>query len=81
MKNMDFKLKTLFLFLTLLYNSLQSVANQGLENSFFQPFTVIYLDVRSLIVGDLVEILSKKTSPYSLIQIELYDIKYFHLLK
>jgi len=39
---------------------LQSVANQGLANSLFQPFTVIYLDVRSLIVGDLVEILSKK---------------------
>jgi len=34
---------------------LQSVANQVLVNSLFQHFTVIYLDVRSLIVGDLIE--------------------------
>jgi len=42
---------------------LQSVDNLRLANSRFQPFTVIYLDVRSLIVGDLVEILSKNNLP------------------
>ena len=34
---------------------MQSVTNQGLANKLFQPFTVIFLVVRSLIVGDLVE--------------------------
>jgi hypothetical protein len=42
-------------FSLLLYNSLQSVANQAIVNSIIQHFKVIYLDVRSLIVGDLVE--------------------------
>jgi hypothetical protein len=47
----------------LLYNTLQSVYNQGLANYLFQYFTVIYLDVRSLIVGDLVENLTTTTPP------------------
>ena len=47
--------KTLFLFVNQLYNSLQSIANQKLAKSFFQHFKVIYPDVRSMIVGHLVE--------------------------
>ena len=34
---------------------MQSIANQKLAKSFFQHFKVIYPDVRSLIVGDSVE--------------------------
>jgi hypothetical protein len=49
---------------TLLYNSLQSVANQGLANSLFHLFIVIYIVVRSLVVGDLVEEQTPKSHPY-----------------
>ena len=47
--------KTLILLVDLLYNSLQSIANQKLAKIFFQHFKVIYPDVRYMIVGDLVE--------------------------
>ena len=53
----------------LLYNSLQSAANQAKANSLIQHFTVILLVVRSLIVGDLVLIQTFNT--YLLLKIIL----------
>ena len=44
-----------YFFVNLLYNSLQSVANQVLAKCLLQHFKVIYPDVRSMIVGNLVE--------------------------
>ena len=40
--------------LILLYNTLQSAANHTIANTLIQHFKVIYLDVRSLIVADLI---------------------------
>ena len=51
---------------------MQSVANQGLVNRLFQPFTVIYLVVRSLIVWDLVDNL-KPHEPALISLINLID--------
>ena len=44
-----------YFFVNLLYNSLQSIANQALVKCLLQHFKVIYPDVRSMIVGHLVE--------------------------
>ena len=44
-----------YFFVNLLYNSLQSIANQALVKCLLQHFKVIYPDVRSMIVGNLVE--------------------------
>jgi hypothetical protein len=62
-------------FITLLYNSLQSVANQGLANNLFQHFTVIYLDVRSLIAGDLLVFL------FHIVRIFKFQISFTQPLK
>ena len=73
--------KTLFLFVNLLYNSFQSVANQGLANNLFQPLTVIYLDVRSLNVGDLIEKNTIMSKPYFLISTLSFNLKVFDFFK
>jgi hypothetical protein len=44
----------------MLYNSLQRIDNHAIANSFILHFTIIYLDVRSLIMGDLLENLYSK---------------------
>jgi len=65
---------------------LQSIANQAIENSFIQYFKVIYLDVRSLIVGDLVKNQITRIKPYFHInniltnfQLASYNFKSLHL--
>jgi hypothetical protein len=66
-----------YFFVHLLYDSLQSIANQGLAKSLYQHFKVIYLDVRSMIVGDLVE----NITVFMEIQIKINHCKTYTMIK